>query len=98
MKNRFSGSSFDDFLAEENLEVEVAARAAKRTFVYQLEKQIKRKKVKKVVFRKAFHSPTTASRLFDDHIGVSLQTLSKAANLVNCNLVIGLEPIVKKRA
>lgn len=98
MKNKLTGSSFDDFLAEENLETEVAAKAAKRTFVHQLEKQIKRKKVKKNAFRKAFHSPTTTNRVFDDHVGVSLQTLSKAASIVDCDIAISLVPRVAKKA
>ncbi|OQW48506.1 MAG: hypothetical protein A4S09_04830 [Proteobacteria bacterium SG_bin7] len=97
MKNKLTGSSFDDFLAEENLETEVAAKAAKRTFVHQLEKQIKRKKVKKNAFRKAFHSPTTTNRVFDDHVGVSLQTLSKAASIVDCDIAISLIPRVAKK-
>ncbi|MDZ4660229.1 MAG: Fis family transcriptional regulator [Pseudomonadota bacterium] len=98
MKNKLTGSSFDDFLAEENLETEVAAKAAKRTFVNQLEKQIRRKKVKKNAFRKAFHSPTTTNRVFDDHVGVSLQTLSKAASIVDCDIAISLVPRVAKKA
>ena len=98
MKNKLTGSSFDNFLAEENLETEVAAKEAKRTFVHQLEKQIKRKKVKKNAFRKAFHSPTTTNRVFDDHVGVSLQTLSKAASIVGCDIAISLVPRLAKKA
>ncbi len=98
MKNKLTGSSFDEFLADENLETEVAAKAAKRTFVHNLEKQIKSKKVNKNAFRKAFHSPTTTSRLFDDHVGVSLQTLSKAASIVDCDIAISLVPRVAKKA
>lgn len=98
MKNKLTGSSFDEFLTDEGLENEVAATAAKRTFVHQLEKQIKRTKVKKNAFRKAFHSPTTTSRVFDDHVGVSLQTLSKAASIVGCDIAISLIPRVAKKA
>ena len=98
MKNKLTGASFDDFLADENIETEVAAKAAKRTFVHQLEKQIKRKKVKKNAFRKAFHSPTTTNRVFDDHVGVSLQTLSKAASIVDCDIAISLVPRVARKA
>jgi len=98
MKNKLTGSSFDEFLADENLETEVAAKAAKRTFVHNLEKQIRRKKVNKNAFRKAFHSPSTTNRLFDDHVGVSLQTLSKAASIVGCDIAISLVPRVAKKA
>ena len=97
MKNKLTGSSFEEFLADEGLETEVSARAAKRTFVHQLEEQIKEKKLKKSSFRKEFHSPTTTQRLFDDHVGVSLQTLSRAAALVGCDIAIHLVPrLIKK--
>lgn len=97
MKNKHSGSSFDEFLEEEGLASEVSARAAKRTFVHQLEQQIKKKKVTKNSFRKEFHSPTTTTRLFDDHTGVSLQTLSRAAAVVGCDIAIRLVPKALKK-
>ncbi len=92
MKNKHLGSAFDDFLKEEGLEEEVSARNAKRTFVHELEKQIKRLHKNKNSFRKVFKSPSTTERVFSDHTGVSLDTLSKAADIVDCNLQISLVP------
>ena len=90
MKNKFAGASFDDFLREEGIEVDVAARAAKRTFSYQLERQMKRAHKKKNHLRLALGSPTTTERLFNDHTGISLETMAKAASIVGCELRIHL--------
>jgi ATP-dependent Clp protease ATP-binding subunit ClpA len=98
VKNKHAGSSFDDFLAEEGLDAEVAARAAKRIFVEELEQKMARKKAKKSTMRKALKSPTTAARLFSDHTGISLETMAKAASVVGCELEIRLVPKPKTRA
>ncbi len=90
MRNKYAGSSFDDFLREEGIEAEVSARAAKRTFSYQLERQMKRAHKKKNHLRLALGSPTTAERLFNDHTGISLETMAKAASVVGCELRIHL--------
>ena len=90
MKNKHAGSSFDAFLAEEGLDAEVAARAAKKTFAHQLEEQMKRQHTRKTAFRSALGSPTTTARLFNDHTGISLETMAKAAGIVGCELEIRL--------
>lgn len=90
MRNKFAGSSFDEFLKEEGIEGEVSARAAKRTFSHQLEKQMKRVHKRKNHLRVALGSPTTAERLFNDHTGISLETMAKAASVVGCDLQIHL--------
>lgn len=90
MKNKFSGSSFDEFLQEEGLEAEVAARAAKKTFSHQLEEQMKRQRTQKTVFRNVLGSPTTTARLFNEHTGISLFTMARAADVVGCDLEVRL--------
>ena len=95
MKNKYSGSSFDAFLKSEGLEGEVAAKAAKRTFAHQLEKQMAKAGKKKIHLRSALGSPTTTERLFNDHTGISLQTMSKAADVVGCDVEIKL--VARKR-
>jgi hypothetical protein len=91
--NKYSGSSFNDFLENEGLEAEVAARAAKRTFIFQLEKQMLAAKANKNKVRKALGSPTTTTRIFDeDYTSLSLDTMSKAASAVGCELQIELIP------
>lgn len=91
-KNMHRGSSFDSFLEEEGILDEVKALAAKRTFVHQLETQMEKKHKKKNLFRQAFSSPATAERLFNDHIGISLETMARAAALLGCDLDIKLIP------
>ena len=92
-KNIHTGSNFSDFLESEGLAAEVAARAAKRTFVYQLERQMNKKHSKKNVFRRLFGSPTTTNRVFDEeYTALSLDTMSKAANAIGCELQIALVP------
>jgi len=91
-KNKYSGSSFDSFLIDEGIAAEAAARAAKRTFVHQLEKKMEKQKKNKNVFRKALKSPSTTERVFNEHTGISLETMAKAASLVDCVLDIRLVP------
>lgn len=98
MKNKVAGSSFDSFLAEEGIEAEVAARAAKKTFVHELKQKMVRKKKNKNAFRKALKSPATTERLFSDHIGISLETMAKAAAVLGCDLDIRLIPKLRRRA
>lgn len=98
MKNKYSGSSFDDFLIKEGIEPEVAARAAKRTFVHELKQKMAKKKANKSMFRRALKSPTTTERLFNDHTGISLETMSKAASVLDCALEIRLVPKSRRRA
>lgn len=92
-KNTHTGSSFSDFLEEEGLEAQVAARATKRTFIHQLEKRMTATKSTKGKLRKVFGSPTTTTRVFDeDYTSLSLDTMTKAASAVGCDLQIQLVP------
>ena len=88
MKNKYAGSSFDEFLADEGIEAAVAARAAKKTFVHQLTQRMVKEKKNKSAFRRALNSPATTERLFSDNVGISLETMAKAAAVVNCDLDI----------
>lgn len=92
-KNAHTGSDFSDFLEEQGLEAEVSARAAKRTFVHQIEQQMKKTKTNKNKIRKLLGSPTTTSRVFDeDYTTLSLDTMSKAASAIGCELRLALVP------
>lgn len=97
MKNKFAGSSFDSFLAEEGLETEVAARVTKRMFVHELKKRLIRQNKNKNAIRKALRSPATTERLFSDHVGISLETMARAAAVVGCDLDIRLVSKSRKR-
>ena len=48
MKKKHIGSKLDDFLEEEDLLEDATAVAAKRVFVFQLEKEMKKQRLDKV--------------------------------------------------
>jgi|GEM_PF-4358847 len=50
MKKKHVGSKFDDFLAEEGFLEEAESVAAKRVFVFQIEKEMKKQKIDKSEF------------------------------------------------
>ncbi len=72
-KNVHTGSNFSDFLEDQGLDAEVSARAAKRTFIHQIEQQMKKTKTNKNQIRKILGSPTTTSRVFDEDCKISSQ-------------------------
>lgn len=88
MKNKYAGSSFGSFLEEMGISADVAAKAAKKAFAYQLQKKLHSKKKNKNGLRHLFKSASTTERLFNDHTGISLDTMAKAANYVGCDLDI----------
>ena len=92
MKNKHAGSLFSEFLKEEGIYEEVTAAAVKRTLVMQFQARMLEQHKNKNAFRKALGSPTTTARLFSDHTGTELDTLVRAANVVDCDVVISLRP------
>jgi antitoxin HicB len=92
MKNKHAGSSFENFLHEEGIAVAVDAAAVKRAFVIQLEQRMKKAHKNKSAFREALGSPTTTARLFSENTGTALETIVRAAAIVNCELEIKLKP------
>ena len=97
-RNPHSGSSFSEFLEDNGLEAEVSARATKRTFIHQLEKRMIKAKANKNKVRKALGSPTTTTRVFDEtYTALSLETMSKAASAVGCELQIALVPLKQRK-
>lgn len=92
IKNKYAGSSFESFLQDEGIAEAVDAAAVKRAFVIQLEQRMKKVHKNKSAFRDALGSPTTAARLFSENPGTALETIVKAAAIVNCDLEIRLKP------
>lgn len=87
-KNPHTGSSFDDFLAEEGILEETTAIALKRVIARQLEEKMKLQKLtKSAMARQMNTSRTQLDRLLDPtKTGVSLETLVVAAETVGCSL------------
>ncbi|MBF0327530.1 MAG: XRE family transcriptional regulator [Nitrospirae bacterium] len=92
MKNKHLGSDFDDILREQDMLIGVAAVAAKRALSFQIEKEMKKKRLTKVEMATRMRTSRTAvDRLLDpDNIAVTLTTIEKAALVLGKRLIIKL--------
>lgn len=81
MKNKYVGSSFDDFLKEEELLVETEATAAKRVLAYQIQKEMTEQRISKSDLARRMHSSRSSlERLLDpENPSVTLLTLENVA-------------------
>lgn len=81
MKNKHVGSSFDDFLKEEELLVETEATAAKRVLAYQIQKEMTEQRISKSDLARRMHSSRSSlERLLDpENPSVTLLTLENVA-------------------
>jgi antitoxin HicB len=89
--NKYIGSDFDDFLEEEGLLEEAEAVAAKRVFVFQLEQELKRQKVKKEQLAHLMGtSRSSIRRLLDPYKPSTLRSLSQAAHALGKHLRVSI--------
>ena len=93
MGNRNVGSSFDDFLKEDDLLEEATAVAIKRVIAHQLLALMEEQELTKAeMARRMGTSRAALDRLLDpDNPSVTLQTLQSAATAVGGRLRIQLE-------
>lgn len=86
------GSSFDDFLDEQGMAVEVNAAALKRVLAWQLEEAMKAGHVSKTLMAKRMGTSRAAlNRLLDkDNTSVTLKTLDKAASVLGKRIRVEL--------
>ncbi len=90
-KEQHLGSSFDDFLEEEGILEEAESVAAKRVFVFQLEKELKRQRIKKDELADMMGTSRSAiRRLLDPNTPSTLKTLSSAARAVGKHLKLSI--------
>jgi antitoxin HicB len=89
-RNPHIGSSFDDFLDEENLLIEDNEIAIKRVIAGQLQQEIEAKHMTKTDVAKAMGTSRAAvDRLLDpNNTSVTLNTLSKAARILGKKIEI----------
>jgi len=89
-KNPHEGSSFDDFLKEDGLYEECTAAALKKVLAWQLEEEMKNKKItKKIMAERMQTSRSQLDRLLDpEKTGVSLETMQWEASVVGRELRI----------
>jgi hypothetical protein len=88
-----SGSSFEDFLEEEGIREEVETAAIKRVLAWQFEQEMQRqRKTKRAMATEMKTSRSQLDRLLDPHnTAVSLDTLSRAAQILGKRLVLRIE-------
>lgn len=88
--NPYSGSNFDDFLAEEGILEEVSARALKRLLALQLTEIMATTQISKAQLAASLHtSRTQVDRLLDpDNTAVTLASLDRLARAVGKQLRI----------
>ena len=92
MKNKkHMGSKFDEFLQEEGMLEEAESVAAKRVFVFQLKKEMKKQKIDKSEFATRLETSRSAvDRILDPESPSTLRTFAKAARALGKQLKIGL--------
>ena len=92
MKNNAIGSSFDDFLAEEDITDEVEAGAIKKLIAYQLQEAIEKEHLTKTALAAQLDTSRAAvNRLLDpENESITLLTLKRAANVLGKKLRLEL--------
>ncbi|WP_373543312.1 helix-turn-helix domain-containing protein [Chamaesiphon sp.] len=90
--NPHIGSSFDNFLDEENLLTQVNEIAIKRVIAWQLQQEIETKQMTKTGVAKAMGTSRAAvDRLLDpENTSVTLNTLDRAARVLGKRIKIEL--------
>jgi len=92
MKNKYVGSTFDDFLADEGLTEEVEAGAIKKIIAYQLQDAIKKEQLTKTALAAQLYTSRAAvNRLLDpENESITLLTLKRAAAVLGKKLRLEL--------
>ena len=92
MKNKHIGSSFDDFLKEEEIYEEVTDRAIKKVIAYQLEQEMKAQNITQTKMAELMQtSRAVVSRLLNpDNSSLTLHTLESATHALGKRLNISI--------
>ena len=92
MKQEHVGSDFDDFLEQDGLLAECEASALKRVVAWQIEREMKRRKISRAKLASRMKtSRETLDRLFArDESSVTLQLLEQAALALGRKLKVEL--------
>lgn len=91
-RNTHIGSSFDDFLAEEDILEEAASIAAKRVIAWQVAEAMKAAKLTKTALARRMNtSRSQLDRVLDEtDTGLTLDTLSRTATALGYRIQIEL--------
>ncbi|MBA3440115.1 MAG: XRE family transcriptional regulator [Pyrinomonadaceae bacterium] len=93
MSNKHLGSSFDEFLKEENIYEEATSHAVKRVLAWQIAEAMKEKQISKREMAKRMKtSRSQIDRFLDpENANVLLDTIQRAAAVVGKSVTITLE-------
>ena len=90
-KNKHVGSNFNDFLKEEEILEEIEEVIAKKIFVFQMEKEMKKQGIDKAELAKRMETSRSAvDRILDPAGPSTLRTFAKAACALGKHLKISL--------
>ncbi len=91
-QNPHTGSSFDDFLAEEGILEECTAVAIKRVLARQIEREMENRHLTKAAMaRQMKTSRSQLDRLLNpENTGTSLETMQRAASVIGRRLEVSL--------
>ncbi len=90
-KNKHIGSNFDDFLEEEGSLEEIEEVIAKKIFVFQMAKEMKKQKIDKAELAQRMETSRSAvDRILDPESPSTLRTFAKAARALGRHLKISL--------
>jgi len=90
-QNKHVGSNFDDFLDEEGLLEEIEGVVAKRIFVFQIEKEMKKQKIDKAALAEKMETSRSAvDRILDPECPSTLRSFARAARALGRHLKISL--------
>ena len=94
-KEKHIGSSFDDFLEEEGIKIEVEALAIKRVLAWQIEQAMKENNINKSSMARAMKtSRSQLDRLLDpENDSLTLHTLMSALQTLGMKMEINLSMI-----
>ncbi|MCG8684107.1 MAG: helix-turn-helix domain-containing protein [Desulfobacterales bacterium] len=92
MKHKNIGSSFDDFLKENDILEHAEAVATKRVVAYQLREEMKKRKISQAKLAKQMEtSRSSVNRLLDpDNESLTIKTLKRAAATLGKRVLIRL--------
>ncbi|MCA6296127.1 MAG: XRE family transcriptional regulator [Phenylobacterium sp.] len=92
MTGRHKGSGIDDFLREEGVLEEIQTRAIKEVIAWQLEQEMKARKISKRRLAELMKtSRTQVDRILDPDVGgVTLETLQRAASVLGRRVQVEL--------
>ncbi len=89
--NKYIGSNFDDFLREEGILEEIEEVVAKKIFVFQIEKEMKKQGVDKAELAERMETSRSAvDRILDPELPSTLRSFAKAACALGRHLKISL--------